>query len=61
MAMNVDHRLKFSALYARWCFHMNEKLSSGMRNPKQTNKYNLDRLYVILSGQMKKKYNIFLK
>ena len=36
--MDAEHRTKFEALHRQlWCLHLSEKLSSGTKNPKQTN------------------------
>ena len=41
MALNAEHKSKFAALHPQWWrLHMSEKFSSGMKNPKQTNKQN---------------------
>ena len=41
MAMSAEHRSKLAAVHRQWWrLHMSEKFSSGMKNPKQTNKQN---------------------
>ena len=39
MGAHAEHRSKFAALHRQlWRLHMSEKLSSGMKTPKQTYK-----------------------
>ena len=43
MSMSAVHMSKFAALNRQWWrLHMSEKFSSGMKNPKQTNKQKFD-------------------
>ena len=38
MATSAEHRSKVAALYRRWWrLNMSEKISTGTKNPKQTN------------------------
>ena len=39
MAMRAEHMSNFAAVHRQWWrLHMSEIFSSGMKNPKQTNK-----------------------
>ena len=49
MAMSVEHRSKFSVLHRQWWrLHISEQISSGTKNPKQTNKYHLSKSFICL-------------